>query len=306
MRLLISTLCVVAFAATSGTAATLPSVTVNSTSASAGPGIDGTCSPGLGVQGSLSANFGGSGPSCNDSASALVGAGFVSATASQLITPGNGGSRHSIRALGTVSYSFNLGVSDSYIYAGPELVTVNLDFSGLASGFYDDNFRSLFSTGGSGLVSGSATLTGSTNNINLQRDRETFNVSGGISRMTADPDTNGASTSESRAIALSIVTDPRRTLTVRLELAVAAGVVGPNSARVQSTADASQTLNFASNRPVFEVSDGLIADFAEANIFNNRWVDPRAPVDPISPVPLPAGFPLLLVGLAAFGLMRRA
>lgn len=67
--------------------------------------------------------------------------------------------------------------------------------------------------------------------------------------------------------------------------------------------DAGNTLNFTSSGDVFLLPEGFSVSNPSAGITDNSWVDPR-----ISPVPLPAGFSLLLgalLFLPSFRWLRR-
>ncbi len=298
----------IAFAIISGTAAsasTVSNVVLSARDARAGSGIDGSCAEGPGQRAANYAVFTGANDGCFTQAEARAGGGFVAATASETLFSGSGNTRHGSSASASATYFFNLGVTDDYVYNGPERVTINLDYSATASSIFSDPQPNLFTTGASSLVSGFASLTGSRNNIDLQTDRKTFNVSSSVSRDDAGPDFDQEVIVGGRGISLSIVTDPRRTLSLTMSIAASVNVVGPNSARVSALANGGQTLNFASDRPVFEVSDGLLFDFESVNIFNNRWVDPRDTGAGPSTVPLPASVLLLFAGLGALGLMRR-
>lgn len=68
-----------------------------------------------------------------------------------------------------------------------------------------------------------------------------------------------------------------------------------------ATLDAFNSLSFSKTGPAFILPDGFTVHAPELNIFDNRWVDPRV-TDP-SPIPLPAGLPLLVCGLGLLGLM---
>jgi len=227
----------------------------------------------------------------------------VAATASENLIGGQGNTRNGSFANSTVTYFFDLGVTDKYVYQGPEKVTINLDYSATSISEFSDPSPNLFTTGASSIVSGFASLTGSTNNINLQKDREEFSVRSSISRNTTNPDSDQEIVFGDGVLALSIITDPRRTLALTMSIGASVNVVGPSSARVGAFADGGQTLNFSETRPVFEVSDGLLVDFDAVNIVGNRWVDPRDTAP--SPVPLPSAIVLMIAGLGLLGSLRR-
>ncbi len=294
------------FAAPVANAAT---VTIGASRASAGPNIDGACGNAMRQTSSTSvsiSSLGGSGDPCTMTASATVGGGFVGAATTHTILPGGGGTRYGSSANASVTYFIDLDIADDYVYAGPEKITVNFDASGLLKTRFEDALPSLFTTGASALISGFVSLTGSTNNISLQTDRAKFSSESVVSRDDAGPDTDAEVSTGSVPLSVSIITDPRRTLSLTMSIGAATNVVGSTSAFVEALALGNETLSFASDRPVFEVSDGILVDSAALNIFGNRWVDPRI-IDPIDPsvVPLPAGMPLLLAGLGAFAMIRR-
>lgn len=104
----------------------------------------------------------------------------------------------------------------------------------------------------------------------------------------------------------TIAHDYRIPLTVTFRLQGSAGAVGGRDSFATATIDAQNTFSFSKTGDAFTLPDGFTVNAPELNIFNNRWIDPRAPVDPSpSAVPLPAGLPLLLAGLGALGLLRR-
>ncbi len=61
------------------------------------------------------------------------------------------------------------------------------------------------------------------------------------------------------------------------------------------------SLGFSSTGPAFLVPNGFTVNAPELNIFDNRWADPRIDT---TPVPLPAGLPLLLGALGFLGVVR--
>lgn len=284
-------------------AATVSNVVVGNSSTRAGPGIDGSCATGFNQTSATFSEFEGFKAGCATYTAARVGGGFVTATASEDLFGGHGNTRNGSSATSTVTYFFDLGVTDKYVYEGPERVTINLDYSTTAISEFSDPLPNLFTTGASSLVSGFASLTGSTNNINLQTAKKEFSVSSSVSRDTTDTDSDKEVIFGDGVLSLSIMTDPRRTLSLTMNIGASVNVVGPNSASVSALANGGQTLNFAENRPVFEVSDGLLVDFAAVNIVGNRWVDPRDTAP--SPVPLPSAIVLMIAGLGFLGSLRR-
>lgn len=66
--------------------------------------------------------------------------------------------------------------------------------------------------------------------------------------------------------------------------------------------NALNSLGFVTDAPVFDLPEGFTVNNAALNIVNNRWADPRVST---TPIPLPAGLPLLLAGLSALSLIRR-
>lgn len=70
--------------------------------------------------------------------------------------------------------------------------------------------------------------------------------------------------------------------------------------------DATSTLSFDPNGPAFILPEGFTVNAPEINIFDNRWIDPRATVvNPPSAVPVPASLPLLLAGGLMLGYVGR-
>lgn len=102
----------------------------------------------------------------------------------------------------------------------------------------------------------------------------------------------------------SINQDIRRPMTIDFNFSGSAGVVGGTDSFASARLNALNTLSFSKTGPAFILPDGLTVNAPELNIQNNRWIDPRVTVAP-SPVPLPAGLPLLLAALGALGLIRR-
>lgn len=96
--------------------------------------------------------------------------------------------------------------------------------------------------------------------------------------------------------------DPSTSLVVSLFLNGSSTATAFDGGTSSSRVNAQNTLSF-SESGAFVLPDGFSVTYAEANIFNNNWVDPR-PSTP-TPIPLPASFPLLLAGLGAFALIRR-
>ena len=104
----------------------------------------------------------------------------------------------------------------------------------------------------------------------------------------------------------TILQDWRIGMSIIFNLDTNVSVVSSNGGNIfSSTLDAYNSLSFSKTGPAFLLSEGFTINAPELNIFDNRWVDPRAPVGP-SPVPLPASLPLLLLGGLALGAVRHA
>lgn len=98
----------------------------------------------------------------------------------------------------------------------------------------------------------------------------------------------------------SIVIDWRIPFSASFNVQADAAAASGGVSFVTSTFDSYDSLSFSKDGPAFILPDGFTVNAPELNIFNNQWIDPRANV-----VPLPAGLPLLLSGLAALGFLRR-
>ncbi|MEM9843411.1 MAG: hypothetical protein AAF965_01305 [Pseudomonadota bacterium] len=298
---------------TTASAATIPVAKLVSSSAFAGPNIDGAC----GVSGSsrdpsraaVAGGIdlpGGTGNNCTSAARARVGAGYVSAYSEVAMDSVYGSARHGMTASATATWTLDFGIANNYVFNGPERIGVNFDAAAAVAASFDDAFGNLFTTGAGALVSGSVTLTGSNNNIDVRRSTRDFRFDTSVSRDDAGPDDDSDSLSGNQPLSVAVMADPRRPITIMMTIGASSNVVGPRSAEVRSVANGSQTLNFAQDRGVFEVSDGVIADFAELSIFNNRWVEPRIPQEPpVTPIPLPAGMPLMFAALGLLAVSRR-
>ena len=67
--------------------------------------------------------------------------------------------------------------------------------------------------------------------------------------------------------------------------------------------DGLKTASLSKTGPAFILPDGFSVTNERANVFDNYWIDPRAP--PVSQVPVPAGLPLLLTAFGGLVAMRR-
>jgi len=98
----------------------------------------------------------------------------------------------------------------------------------------------------------------------------------------------------------SIVIDWRIPFSASFNLQGDAAAASGGVSFVTSTFDSYNSLSFSKDGPAFILPEGFTVNAPELNIIDNQWIDPRANV-----VPLPAGLPLLLSGLAVLGLLRR-
>ncbi|MFK7868622.1 MAG: VPLPA-CTERM sorting domain-containing protein [Roseobacter sp.] len=97
--------------------------------------------------------------------------------------------------------------------------------------------------------------------------------------------------------------DWRAPFSLAMSLTGTAGAFGSGDTKATGVFDSGNTLSFSKTGPAFLLPDGFTISAPELNIVNNRWIDPRVQV---SPVPLPAGVPLLLAAVGSLALARRA
>ena len=186
-------------------------------------------------------------------------------------------------------------------YAGPFVVPVSLNLE--IVGFLQAEVRTgapFVRAAGAG-VTATVTLSGANGLGGTDFSRDSARYDSGTTGLTEE----GTATSTIiGSMFTSINQDIRRSMTVDVSFSGSAGVVGGTDSFAAATLSAMNTLSFSKTGPAFILPDGLTVNAPELNIFNNRWIDPRVPVAP-SVVPLPAGLPLLLTALGAFGLIRR-
>ncbi len=250
------------------------------------PGFDIQEIDGSGVSGAFST----SGTNCQASVSAEAGGGVVAVEATY--TKNDGDSvRGRVLAFGSSSYDIVLIPPASYT-GGLIPFSFAADLSGSVSAFSESLTRS---SGRFGVASIEAQIgfTGRTSNFNVFTRTDSASVS-----VTAIADQNTpvdvANDSLPGALQTDVaLIDPTRLLTIGMSMTATAGAAGFGDFNALGIADASQSLTFRSEGPVFDLPDGWSVDVPEANIFDNVWFDPREVPEPSTAI----------LAIAAMGLL---
>lgn len=273
------------------------------TRASTGGGTSGSPSCGsspvnqeIGTNAASNSTYVGSDGGCSATSIAEAGGGFVSGysdyTLSSPTSPGQTFSNSQFRTT-TIDLDFADGYDETFVSALYPSGRVEVTFSGLFSGTSFANSSINNSIG-----------TSSSARARVWFGSAFYDHSESVASSLGESNTN----SFSNAINLTQTVDWGTALTVQLILDTGSGGRGNFSRGTGATAmDASSTLSFNPDGPAFILPEGFTVNAPELNIFNNRWIDPRAIVTPPSPsaVPLPASLPMLLAGSAMLGIVGR-
>lgn len=293
-----------AIVATFSIFSTAQAATLNSISYQNGGIGDPACGQGIidsrQGSGNLSVGYKQTGPGgCQMDISAVVVGGGIGLFAS---TSTKAGGTFSARAqVAGSSRTTDIVITPLPSYTGPFVVPVGLrlDIDGKLRAEVRSNAQ--FVRVAAAGVNATATLTGANGLGGTDFSRDTARYDSPSTGITNE---GLATRTLMESMFLSISQDIRRSMTLDMRFSGSAGVVGGTDSFASSRLNALNTFSFSKSGPAFILPDGLTVNAPSLNIVNNRWIDPRTTVAPL-PVPLPAGLPLLLAGLGAFGLIRR-
>lgn len=245
---------------------------------------------------------------CAMSMQGFVSAGVVGITGTVSNGPAPGANRSRIRASGSTIMS-GIMVEAAAGYAEAELVELNgyvipVQLNGRATG-------SLSAAGepvtGIGIGSGAgASLTGFASiSTSFQGDTRFDSAETRGSFAVDQFGTTYGDTTFGGALLPTIQLDSRGTFSVTFRLQGSATSSGFGTRLASATFNSFNSLGFSTDGPAFILPEGYTVNAPELGIIDNRWIDPRATVDPPpSPVPLPAGLPLLLAGIGGLAWVR--
>lgn len=238
------------------------------------------------ASGGVIGGAGGSSP-CSGSVKAKAGLGELGVFAE---LKANGGGFIEERAFATSKYSLMLTPPSDY--AGgliPVSVNMLLDvlfFGGVSSGATFTRFVSL-------AAEGSVEIQGFTSPFNSVRSGRNT-----VSRSARADNNPSTPTSVLESVVAPLTTntiwiDPTYRLEIDFSLSgLLQTQVGNGDTVMSGLLDGFNTFSFDPNKPAFNLPDGFTVSSAEANIFDNQWIDPTP-----SEVPVPAALPLLISGL---------
>lgn len=265
---------------------------------------------------------------CSGEAMALAGAGFLSVYSSSLMVPfdpddpalaNSPWRRIDGRTTGTSAFASNL-ITFVPVATVPGLSTTDpfqISASMLLTGLTSANFNifrdgAISSPGAVGRLSAILTLG--------QWLDGGERVSGNFRQLTTKvaedmsfvgPDDVGAGGTAEQDLSITLTTEPvwvlpGQEIVIEKKLLGSTRIRGSRDTIAGAVGDSQNTLAFSTTDPIFDLPDGYTVNIPEWNIFNNRWIDPRNNADQpdVSAVPLPAGLPIMLLGLSALGFAR--
>ena len=260
----------------------------------------------------------GSGPGCGTDAKARASDGSVGVLttfASNKKEPGELSPLGSVRASASFTDRIFIVPNGMTLKDVPELDAASFAGGVNAAGLMDVRMRFGFSGSLQASTSSLTSFRGKTASATLETRIDVSATTGGCCG-TYDPfdyfkryeviasASNGEELgSVSEIIARSFLHVPTAGIgvTVRMNGQAGAGGFGGSTDTSVATASSLNSLGYYKSVSVFDLPDGFTAYSESGFIVNNRLVG----VDDVTPVPLPAGMPLLLAGLGGFAFLRR-
>ena len=287
-------------------AAVSHAATLNSVSVSNGGIGDPTCGAVQTVSdtgsGAVSAVYVNSTPGCRTGGEAQAFGGGIGIKGTATNAPDAPSSGSTIRASASSTMNGiyirptqqNAGTQDFLISVGLNAVLDGVLFSSI-------NSAVPFARGSGAGIFASVKLNGIENfPFDLSSDTRVFDPTVGVTNDLGDASKSLVLSSNLRP---SVMHDWRNPLSITFVLNGRAGAFGGGDSTGTGTFDTLNTLSFSEVGPAFFLPDGFTVDAPELNILDNQWTDPRTA---ISTVPLPAGLPLMVLGLCTFSFVGRS
>jgi len=289
------------FVANTASAATINSIFVsNGGTGTPGCGTD----PGFSITStnSVHSTFGDGALSCSTSATTYAGGGVVGVQGTVSLTPaptpGAGTGASQVRANASSRIDLLLSAATGYDFDllksmyGTDFIPVSVraDVGGQLSAVVEPNAAGFRTRSAQAILSGSVFINSfrGSDMASFREETSGSNVGGGVSNMA----------SINTTLVVSTLIDWSRSLefSVMMGMNSIASVTGHPDTFGVASVDALNSLSFAKDGPAFILPEGFTVFSEEANIVDNRWIDPR-----VSAVPLPASAMLLFSGLGLLG-----